>query len=86
MGFGGGPNGLRGDGSLALGGLGVTKVLKKAVKGTVIIKAPDLNNLVSDKIVFKLRLPTGSQEQLAKMAKFEKIQDLIDASVDFANR
>ena len=54
-------------------------------KGSLILKAHDKNSKITDKIVFSLRLPTGSQEQLEKIENWPKFSDIFASAVHYAN-
>ena len=65
----------------------VKDILEQSItsKGSLTIKSPDANNLVSDKFTFRLRLPTGSQEAIEKKENWPKFEDLFRAAVHYAN-
>jgi hypothetical protein len=52
---------------------------------SLVIKAKDQNSKISDKIVFSLRLPAGSQEALEKVENWKQFENIFASAVHYAN-
>jgi hypothetical protein len=57
----------------------------KTKGSSLVIRAKDQNSKITDKIVFSLRLPAGSQEALEKTENWKQFDNIFASAVHYAN-